>query len=335
VVVVKFVSGTEKVEMRARFHEVFPSAFTEMPMKNAAPTRRVNRSLERQQKARTRRPYPSDITDDEWRRVYPLISGERETKRGRPAMSEIECREVVNALFFLARTGCQWAYLPHEYPEPNFVYQWFRKWGDRGLLAKINHALRRKIRVEMGREEEPWLGIIDSQTAKCTEMSGVRGYDGGKKIKGVKRHIVVDSLGLLLMVVVHSAGLHDAQGAYLTLCAMMRNMFPRLAKIMADAGYGAHGAALGNWLVEHHGWVLEVVKRTALHMFKVMPQRWKVERTFAWFGRYRRLSKHYEQLQSTAEAMVYLISVQVMLHRSTRRQAGIPSFRQKYAKKRI
>jgi putative transposase len=280
---------------------------------------RRNKNQERQQRAGNRAAYPSDLTEKEWQLIAPLFLRPKKDGRGRPPGTPF--REIVNALGYLSRTGCQWRYLPHDFPEWDFVYQWFRQWCGDGTFVEINRLLGRQLRIEDDRDPNPSLGIIDAQSVKSTAIAGVRGFDGGKKVKGVKRHIVVDTLGIVLIAVVHTAGIHDYQGAFLTLCPMFPSAYPRLVKILADAGYGVYGSALGDWLLSAKGWVLEIVHRVADGGFHVLRHRWKVERTFAWLGRHRRLSRHYEQLSVTAEGMIYLASIRIMLHRLTVRRA--------------
>lgn len=275
--------------------------------------RRRQHSHERQLKAAIRQAYDSDLSDEEWKLIAPFFVRAKKDGRGRPPQTPF--REIVDALCYLSRTGCQWRLLPHDFPEWDFVYQWFRQWCGDGTLIKINTALRKEIRVEDERSPDPSLGIIDAQSVKSTAIAGVRGFDGGKKVRGIKRHIVVDSLGLVLIAVVHSAGIHDNEGAFLTFCSMFPCAFPRLVKIMADGAYGAHGTSLRDWLLSTKGWVLEIVHRIADVGFKVLPHRWKVERTFAWLCKYRRLSANYEQISITAEGMLYLASVRTMLKR--------------------
>ena len=280
---------------------------------------RRNLSKERQKKAAIRQAYDSDLSDEEWKLIAPLFVHEKKDGRGRPPGTPF--REIVDALCYLSRTGCQWRLLPHDFPEWDFVYQWFRQWCGDGTFIELNRLLRRKIRIEEERDPDPSLGIIDAQSVKSTAIAGVRGFDGGKKVTGIKRHIVIDSLGLILIAVVHSAGIHDNQGAFLALCPMFPRAFPRLVKIMADGAYAVHGTFLRDWLREVKGWTLEIVHRIADTGFKLLPHRWKVERTFAWLGKYRRLSKNYEQLSLTAEGMIYLASVRTMLKLLTTRHA--------------
>ncbi len=232
--------------------------------------KRRNKAQERQEQAAKRAPYASDLSDAEWKLIAPLF--EREKKDGRGRAPSTPFREIVDALCYLSRTGCQWRMLPHDYPDWHFVYQWFRQWCGDETLVKINAALRKQIRIEDGRSADPSLGIIDAQSVKSTAVAGVRGFDGGKKVTGVKRHIVVDSLGLILVAVVHSAGIHDNQGAFLALCPMFPCAFPRLVKIMADGGYAVHGSALRDWLLQTKGWTLEIVHRIADAGFKILPQ---------------------------------------------------------------
>lgn len=281
--------------------------------------KRRNRSKERKLKASIRQSYDSDLSPEEWKLIAPLFLREKKDGRGRPPGTPF--REIVNALCYLSRTGCQWRLLPHDFPEWDFVYQWFRTWCGDGTFIELNRLLRREIRIENDRDPEPSLGIIDAQSVKSTEVAGVRGFDGGKKVKGIKRHIVVDTLGLILIAVVHTAGIHDNQGAFLVLCPMFPSAFPRLVKIMADGGYGVHGTVLRDWLLSVKGWTLEVVHRIADGVFRILRQRWKVERTFAWLGRHRRLSKNYEQLSITAEGMIYLASIRIMLRQLVERKA--------------
>jgi putative transposase len=202
--------------------------------------------------------------------------------------------------------------LPHDLPPWKTVYHYFRLWRKDGTWERINSALRVEVRVAAGREPEPSAAVMDSQTVKTTETPGVRGYDAGKKVNGRKRHLLVDTLGLVLMVIVHAANIQDRDGAKLLL-ERVQGRFPRLRLIWADGGYAGK---LIDWVKTVFRWVLEIVKRSDdVKGFQVLPHRWVVERTFGWLGRYRRLSKDYEGLPESSEAMIYIAMIHLMVRR--------------------
>ncbi len=248
--------------------------------------------------------YDSDLTDAQWERIKLLLDWQR---RRRYDLR----RDILDALFYLAKTGCQWRMLPREFAPWTTVYYYFRRW-KRALIAQLHGVRRSAVRVLAGREPTPALGIIDAQSVKTTRHGGIRGYDAGKKVKRRKRHLVVDTMGLVWAVVVHSARIHDSQAAPVVLGRLF-GLVPRLEKVIADAGYrGTPGGLV--WRV--FGWRWRIVERDpASQGFAVVKQRWIVERTFGWFESYRRLSKDYETLPATSEAMVELAMIRLMLNR--------------------
>lgn len=258
-----------------------------------------------------RRVYPSDLTDAEWQWITGLLPPEVGGGRHR----DTDMRAVVNGILYLLRSGCSWRMLPKEYPPWTTVYEYFSRWRKDGTLTRLHDALRHQVRIEAGRDPQPSAGIIDSQSVKTTEVGGERGYDAGKKVNGRKRHLLVDTMGLVLLVVVHGANLQDRDGAKLLL-EKAKNLFPRLRLLWADGGYAGK---LVEWVKSTCGWVLEIVKRSAeAKGFQLLRRRWVVERTFGWLGRFRRLSKDYERRNDTSEAMIYLAMSRLMVRRLAR-----------------
>jgi putative transposase len=254
--------------------------------------------------------YPSDLTKAQWKRLEVLLPEAK--PGGRPR--SVDLREVLNGIRYIVRGGCSWRMMPHDLPPWSTCYDYFRKWRNDGTWRRINDTLRDQLRRKAKRRRSPSMAIIDTQSIKTTEQGGPRGKDPHKMVTGRKRHLLVDTLGLILAVVVHAADVQDRDGARLVL-ARIKGSFPRLRKILSDAIYNG---GIAEWARQLGGWVLEVVpkpERKKGEPFKVMKWRWIVERTFAWLGRYRRLSKDYERQPESSEAMIYIAMIGLMLGR--------------------
>ncbi|HTE68620.1 MAG TPA: IS5 family transposase [Actinomycetes bacterium] len=265
--------------------------------------------------AATTRAYPSSLTDAEWAVVQPLIRRPAMPQGGRPPKHPL--RQILDAIRYLVRTGCAWRLLPHDFPPPGTVYWWFAKWAADGTLARLHDALRERVRVAAGRRPAPSAAIIDSQSVRAADTVGKpsRGWDAGKKVNGRKRHLAVDTLGLLLVVLVTAASTQD-RDAGRALLWRLRASYRGIRLVWADGGYAGRLVA---WAAAVLHLVVEIVrKRPGQSTFEVLPRRWVVERTFAWISKHRRCVRDYERLPAHHAAMVTWAMIAVMTRRLAR-----------------
>lgn len=258
----------------------------------------------------SRKAYASDLTDAQWQIIEPLLPPENEGGRHR----EVDLRELLNAVMYRTRTGCAWEMLPHDLPPKSTVYEYYRKWQRDGTWQAIHDGLREQTRRQAGKASTATAAMLDSQSVKTTEDCDEVGYDAGKKVKGRKRHLLVDTLGLIMAVVVTTASVQDRDAAKLVFATATEHT--DLEKVYADGGYSG---ALVAWTGANCAWQLEIVKRPPGEKgFVLLPKRWIVERTFGWFNRYRLLSKEYETTLESSTADIHITMTHLMLRRLTK-----------------
>jgi putative transposase len=250
--------------------------------------------------------YPTDLTDTQWQFIEKILNDKRKRSH--------TLREIWNSILYLVKTGCQWRMLPCNFPYWSAVYYYFKKWKNSGIFEEVLDALNSRERKLHKRDIEPSVGIIDSQSVKAAHTCKQEiGYDAGKKINGRKRHIVTDTLGCLLLVLVHGANIQDRNGIKLVLPLLKDKFWGSIKAVIADGGYS--GQPIIDWVKEKFSWDLQIVKKNEQSKFKVLPKRWIVERTLAWISYSRRSSRDYEILTVTSQAMTQLAMIRIFINR--------------------